>query len=136
MIEGSNENCNECPCHTTPRCLGHGSLNDAGGHPAGASHALGFVSGKVALCGGVAYAPGQPIPGPVPASVSLVRNQMTSDSVLVRFSKMNYGGTCLLTAPAGRYEVVVAIPDYPVRRVTIKSGVHKVASFGVIVCPS
>jgi hypothetical protein len=43
-------------------------------------------------------------------------------------------GSFSLSAPAGRYAVVVAVPNYPVRWVTIKSGVHKVVRLPIIVC--
>jgi hypothetical protein len=105
---------------------------------AGAVQPNGTVTGKLFQCGPgpVASVPGQPAPKPSPVSIALVRNQRTWAAQLVAFSKKTWSGSFSLSAPAGRYEVVVAIPAYPVRWVTIKSGAHKVVSFGVIACAS
>ena len=103
---------------------------------AGALQPNGTVTGKLFQCGPgpVVSVPGQPAPTPTSVSVALVRNQRTWAAQLVGFSKKTWSGSFSLSAPAGRYEVVAAIPSYPVRWVTITSGAHTVVRFGRIAC--
>ncbi len=100
---------------------------------AGALQPNGTATGKVYECPG--NADNRPIP-PTHASVALIRNQRTWDTQLITFSRKTFSGSFALTAPAGRYEVVVAIPGYPVRWIKLTSGDHKRVDFGVIACPA
>jgi hypothetical protein len=103
---------------------------------AGAVQPNGTVTGTVHECGSgqIVSGPGQRAPTPTPASVALVQNQRTGNTQLVRFSNKTWSGSFSLSAPPGRYEVVIAVPNYPVRWVTIKSGAHKVVNLPMIVC--
>jgi hypothetical protein len=100
---------------------------------AGALQPSGTVTGKVYECPGLANSSHI---APIHASVALIRDRRTWNTQLVTFSRRTLAGSFSISDPAGRYEVVVAIPGYPVVWVTIKSGVQRVVDFGVIACPT
>jgi hypothetical protein len=106
--------------------------------PVSASPVDGTVFGTVLECnpGTVLSTPGKPLPTPTPTVVILVRGDSTFSSYFVRFgSRSPWVGSFTFRAPAGRYEVISALPGYQVSWVTVVSGTKRTVVFRHYACP-
>jgi len=98
----------------------------------------GTVYGTVVRCGPgtVVSVPGKQLPTPTPTFVVLVRDNRTFSSNLVKFESRNpWTAAFEVQAPAGSYEVIVALPGYQVSWITVTSGDRSIVTFKHYACP-